>query len=108
MSKNRLAIISYITIIGWLVAYFITNSNKRDSFIKYHLKQSFGIFISQFAFGIIAGILTSIIPSLSFINYFGIVFLILWIFGIINAINSMEMPIPVIGKIFENQFSFIK
>ncbi|WP_336688530.1 MULTISPECIES: DUF4870 domain-containing protein [unclassified Chryseobacterium] len=108
MDRKNAAIISYLIIIGWLIAYLITNGDKRDSFVKYHLKQSFGLIISQFAFGIAAGILTSIMPSLSFINYFAIVFLILWIFGIINVVNSVEKPIPVIGRLFEDKFNFIK
>ncbi|NPA08136.1 MAG: DUF4870 domain-containing protein [Chlorobi bacterium] len=108
MDKKNAAIISYLTIIGWLIAYLITNSDKRDSFVKYHLKQSLGLIISQFVFGISAGILTSIMPSLLFINYFAIGFLILWIFGIINVVNSVEKPIPMIGRLFEDKFNFIK
>ena len=108
MEKKNEEIIYYINIIGWMIEYLITKSEKRDSFVKYHLKQSLGLIISQFAFGIAAGILTSIMPSLSFINYFAIVFLILWIFGIINVVNSVEKPIPMIGRLFEDKFNFIK
>jgi uncharacterized membrane protein len=33
--------------------------------------------------------------------------LILWIFGIINAINEQKKPIPLVGKVFENKFGFL-
>jgi len=36
-----------------------------------------------------------------------IVFLGLLIFGVINALNEEEKPLPLIGKFFENKFGFI-
>ena len=106
MNNKILSIISYITIIGWLIAYFSEKENA-DSFLKYHLKQSFGLFIVSLIFNIVLNIIVSIVPALYFISLIGLVFLALIIIGIINASNLEQKPLPLIGKMFENKFSFI-
>lgn len=106
MNNKTLSIVSYITIIGWLVAYF-TGKENANSLLKYHLRQSFGLFLCGIAFNIVVSILTSMMPFLFFVGYVGIVFLGLMIIGIINASNEVEKPLPIIGKLFENKFGFI-
>lgn len=106
MNNKTLSIVSYITIIGWLIAYF-TGKENANSLLKYHLKQSFGLVICSIVFNIVVSILTSLMPFLFFVGYVGIVFLGLMIIGIINASNEVEKPLPIIGKLFENKFGFI-
>ena len=105
MDNKTLSIVSYITIIGWLIAYFV-GKDKADSLLKYHLRQSLGLAI----FGIILNIFTI---TISFsggivINILGIFLFILMIIGIINAANKEMKPLPVIGKWMESMFNFIK
>ncbi|SFS34789.1 import component protein [Sphingobacterium wenxiniae] len=106
MDNKTLSIVSYITIIGWLIAYF-AGKEKANDLLKYHLRQSLGLFICSAAFNIIVTILVLIIPALAILSYFSIIFLILIILGILNAANEVKKPLPIIGKIFENQFAFI-
>lgn len=106
MNNKTLSIVSYITLIGWLIAYFSGKDNA-DSLLKHHLRQSLGLFIVAIAFNIALIIVASIIPSLYFLAYIGYAFWVLAIIGIINASNEVEKPLPVIGKIFEDKFSFI-
>ena len=108
MNNKTRSIVSYITIIGWLIAYFV-EKEKADDLVKYHLKQALGLFLVGLVFGIILGILVYVLPSsigilLSYVNY---IFWVLAIFGIINAANSAKKPVPLIGKFFESKFSFI-
>lgn len=42
------AIISYITIIGWLLAYFVFPSNPKTDLELYHMRQSLGLHLSMF------------------------------------------------------------
>lgn len=105
MNKTA-AILSYVTIFGWLYAYFTTQDN-RDSLVRYHLKQSLGLMIIWILFGIILNVLAHMIPALGFLGLLSFGFTILWIFGIINAANEAEKPIPLIGKMFEDKFNFI-
>ena len=106
MNNKTLSIVSYITLIGWLIAYFSGKENAND-LLKYHLKQSLGLFIVAIAFNIALIIVASIIPSLYFLAYIGYAFWVLAILGIINASNEVEKPLPVIGKMFEGKFDFI-
>ncbi|WP_289659926.1 DUF4870 domain-containing protein [Flavobacterium panacagri] len=108
MNNKTLSILSYITIIGWIVAFVKSKDlTPKSDLVNYHLKQGFGIFLVSLAINIALSIVVSIVPALYFLSYVGYVILILWIFGIINAANEQKKPIPVIGKIFEDKFGFI-
>jgi len=106
MDNKTLSIISYITLIGWLVAYFI-GKDKADTLLKYHLRQSLGLAIVSIIFNIAFTIIASIVPALSFLGFVGYAFIILWIMGIINAANGALKPVPLIGKWFEDKSSFV-
>jgi uncharacterized membrane protein len=106
MNNKTLSIVSYITIIGWLVAY-LKGKDNADSMLKYHLRQALGLALVNIIFSLALNIIAMVIPALSFIGVFGFVFLILWIIGIINAANGAQKPLPIIGKMFENKFAFV-
>lgn len=106
MNNKTLSIVSYLTIIGWLIAFFV-GKDKADDFLKYHLKQGLGLLMVSVAFNIILTILVKVIPALGILGYVGILFLILLILGAINAANGVKKPLPIIGKVFENKFDFI-
>ena len=105
MDNKTLSIVSYITIIGWVIAYFV-GKDKADDLLKYHLKQGFGLFIFSFIWGILISILAGV-TGIGMIRILGLVNLILMIIGIINAANNVKKPLPIIGKMFENNFGFI-
>ena len=98
MNNKTLSIVSYITIIGWLIAYF-SGKETADNLLKYHLRQSLGLFLITVIFNIIAAILIFVVKIN--IGFVGIAFLILAIIGIINASNEVEKPLPIIGKFSE-------
>lgn len=106
MNNKTLSVVSYITLIGWLVAYF-SGKDKADALLKYHLRQSLGLAIVSIIFNIAFTIVARIVPSLSFLGFVGYAFIILWIMGIINAANGALKPVPLIGKWFENKNSFV-
>ncbi|KIO75659.1 import component protein [Pedobacter lusitanus] len=106
MNSKTLSIVSYITLIGWLVAYFSGKENA-DSLLKYHLRQALGLAIVSIIFNVVLTIIASIVPSLAFLSLAGWVIVVLWIMGIIHAANEAQKPVPLIGKMFENKFAFI-
>jgi uncharacterized membrane protein len=106
MNNRTLSIISYITLIGWLIAYF-SGKDRPDALLKYHLKQSLGLAIISIAVGAILNIIAYTVPALSFLGLVGYVLTVFWILGIINAANGAEKPVPVFGKMFEDKFAFI-
>ena len=106
MDNKTLSIISYITLIGWIIAYFM-GKDKANTLLKYHLRQSLGLAIVSIIFNIVFTIIALIVPSLSFLGFVGYAFIILWIMGIINAANGALKPVPLIGKWFEDKSSFV-
>ncbi|WP_300596234.1 hypothetical protein [Niabella sp.] len=107
MRNKDLSVIAYLTIFGWLYAY-IKGKDQADSLLKYHLRQFFGLFLLSLIINIAITILVRAIPGIGFISYLsGIAFLALWIFGLLNAINGVQKSIPLVGKFFEDKFSFI-
>lgn len=103
MNNKVLSIISYLGILGWLIS-FLVNKNETDELRKYHLKQSFGMAI----LGIVLSVIVSYLPAGSPITgILSLVFLILMIYGIINAATEVKKPLPLIGKQFEDRFSFV-
>lgn len=106
MNSKTLSILSYVTLIGWLIAYF-SGKEKSDSLLRYHLKQSLGLAIVSIVLNIALSVIAHLVPALSFLGLVGYVILIFWVLGIINAANQAEKPVPVIGKVFEDKFAFI-
>lgn len=97
---KTMAIISYITWIGTLIA-FVMNNDKHNSFAAFHIRQMVGLslfslvisFIARYV-GFVAGILA--------IGLF-----VMWIIGLIGAINGEEKRVPFVGDLFQDWFKGI-
>ncbi|CAI9679556.1 DUF4870 domain-containing protein [Elizabethkingia anophelis] len=105
MDNKTLSVISYITIIGWIIS-FVMGKDNANSLLKYHLRQSLGLVIFSFVLGIALQIIMSI-TGLYVLCYIGLINFALMIIGIINAANEAEKPLPLIGKMFEDKFAFV-
>ncbi|MBE4950904.1 DUF4870 domain-containing protein [Chryseobacterium culicis] len=105
MDNKTLSIVSYITLLGWLIS-FVIGKEKSNSLLKYHLKQSLGLIIFSIILSIILNVLM-MVTKIGMLGILGFIPLVLMIIGIINAANNVEKPLPMIGKMFEDKFSFI-
>jgi uncharacterized membrane protein len=110
MSNKTISIVSYLSIIGWVIAYIsYKNANSNASLCRYHLKQGLGVSIISILINIILVIIASVSSSIAIIlSLVGLGVIILWVFGIINAVNEQEKPVPLVGGQFENKFHFIQ
>lgn len=99
-----IAIVSYITLIGLIVA-FIMNNDKKIPLASFHIRQSLGLLLSALVLSFI-----NIIPILGQIIYLagGVFLLVLWVMGLIGAINEKQGPVPVLGTRFQEWFSSIQ
>lgn len=106
MTNRNTAIIGYITIIGWIIAYLsYRKSTDKSALVKYHLNQSLGIVILSVLLSIVSVTLLSILPSLGTVMYLlSFVPLVFMLLGIITAANEVQRPVPVIGKFVEGKF----
>lgn len=100
---KTIAIVSYITIIGLIIA-FVLNNDKKNTFASYHIRQSLGLGIFAIAL-LIIGFVPYIGPIINMLG--SILLLVLWILGIINAANGEEKPLPIVGKQFQEWFKNI-
>lgn len=105
MDSKTLSIVSYITVLGWIISY-VLGKDKPSGFLKYHLKQSLGLVIFTALLSIAIRIVLAV-THMGVFTFFGVLPLILSIIGIINVANDVEKPLPLIGKMFEGKFSFI-
>jgi uncharacterized membrane protein len=108
MDGKTIAIISYFTWIGWIVAFVMYNSNK-SQLAAYHIRQSLTLMI----LGILCYILQIMLLFIPIIGWAVICLLwigliVLWVLGLVAAVNGQEKPIPVIGNMAQNIFSGIK
>lgn len=98
---KTMAIISYITWIGTLIA-FVMNNEKHNSFAAFHIRQMIGLSLFSFANGFIgryAGMQVGVI--------IGIGLFVLWIIGFIGAIKGEEKKVPLVGDLFQDWFKGI-
>jgi uncharacterized membrane protein len=97
---KTIAIIAYITIIGFVVA-LVMNSSKKYPLASYHIRQVLGLLLTGLAVGMVG-----IIPILGWIiNLVAIFFLLyMWIMGLINAVNGREKPLPFLGEKYAEWF----
>lgn len=102
--KNNTAIIAYLTIIGLIIA-FVLNSDKKEPFASYHIRQSLGLAVTGLTIGIIG-----LVPFIGWIiNIIGVVLLIfMWVMGLMNALNGRKKPVPLLGEKFAKWFSSIQ
>ncbi|TVS13125.1 MAG: DUF4870 domain-containing protein [Wenzhouxiangella sp.] len=109
MSNKAIGIVAYITIIGWIIA-FVVHKTKDDksALAGYHIEQSLGLILVAVGLAIIGQILgavAAIFGLLLMVVNIGLI--VLWVFGLMNAINEKREPIPLIGPFFEGKFGFI-
>ena len=97
---KTVAIVAYLTLIGFIAAIII-HSNKKTKLGAYHLRQMLGWILSMFAV-----IILIIIPFLGWIliPFFYLFMLICWIMGLIAAINGEMKPMPLVGPMYQKWF----
>jgi len=108
---KTISIISYFSLVGWIIAFVLFNNNK-SKLAAFHIRQSLGLMIAAIALYIVMFIflfipvLGWIISILIWVCMVGI--FVLWVIGLVAAINGQEKPVPLIGAMIQNMLSGIK
>jgi uncharacterized membrane protein len=93
MDGKTKAIVAHITIIGWIIA-LVLNSNEKDEFASYYIRQLLGIYL--------LGLVLTFIPIIGWLV--SIVVLVFWILSLIGAIQGEKKETPLVGKYFQEWF----
>lgn len=104
-NSRNISLVSYITLIGWVIALIMRNSsNDNSAFTSFHMRQSFGLGVLSF----LVSSLLSILHLWMLGQIVGLAFFILMIVGILNANGGKETVLPLIGGFIDEKFTFIK
>jgi uncharacterized membrane protein len=96
---KTIAIISYITWIGTLIAFFM-NKDKRNAFAAFHIKQMIGLSI----FSLVNTFIVARYGGAWASGIIGVGLFVCWIIGFIGALQGEEKKAPLIGDVFQEWF----
>ncbi len=100
-----MAILSYITLIGFVVA-IILHTSKKTPLGAFHLRQVLGLIVTGMAFGMCV-IALVFIPILGWLVIAAgwISMLVLVVMGFISAVTGQQKPVPVLGEHYQKWFA---
>jgi len=102
---RTVAILTYITIIGFIIAIVI-HSGKKTALGAFHLRQGLGLLVSAIVLAM-AGWLLIFIPILGWLAIWVAWFLmfIMWLMGLIAAASGQQKPAPILGDHYQKWFA---
>ena len=102
---KTVAVVCYLTPVGWLVA-LILHGNAKTRLGAFHLRQMLGLMILAVAIAILRFPLF-MMPFLGFglVTALNLGILILWILGLIAAASGEEKAVPIVGDQFQKWFA---
>lgn len=95
-----LAVLSYLTIFGVIIAFFL-NNDKKNAFASFHIRQSLGLWLTFFLIGYFVGMFNSWLMTVGFWIFFGVLF----IFGFMTALTGRATATPLLGDLYQRIFS---
>ena len=97
MNRKTTGILSYIAIIGWLIAYLAGDKEGE----KFHLNQSLVLNIASLINSYILSRILGLIPLVGGIVSWiiSLILFVLWIMGLVAACKDQEKPVPILGSI---------
>ena len=105
---TTVALLAYLTIIGFVVA-IVLHSSKKTALGAFHLRQTLGLFISALVIWIPC-LIISMIPVVNLVMVIlgpavMVGLFVLWIMGFIAAINGQQKLMPVVGAHYQKWFA---
>ena len=105
---RTVAILTYVTIIGFIIA-IVMHGSKKTALGTYHLRQGLGLFLTALCVWIPCMII-SLIPVVNLIMVLlgpaiMIGLFVLWLMGLLAAVNGQSKPMPVMGEYYQKWFA---
>lgn len=101
---KTVAILSYITLIGFIAAIII-HSSKKTQLGAFHLRQALGIFLTWIGV-VVCDIVLAFIPILGWLAILAlwVSVLVILVMGLISAVKGEMKPVPVLGQMYQKWF----
>jgi uncharacterized membrane protein len=98
---KTVAILSYLTLIGFIAAVFIHQNNKTQ-LGAFHLRQVLGMVVTA-----AAGAVCGVVPILGWIVWFFVclVLFVFWVLGLLAAVKGEMRPVPLLGDHYQKWFA---
>jgi uncharacterized membrane protein len=98
---RTVAILCYVTIIGFIAAIFI-HQTRKTQLGAFHLRQVLGMVLT----GVVGGV-CAVVPILGWIVWFLVVIgmFVLWLLGLISALKGDMRPVPLLGEHYQRWFA---
>ena len=105
VEDKTVAILSYLTLLGFIVA-IVLNSSKKTALGAFHLRQVLGLFLTMIGV-VVCQFILIFIPILGWLAIFGLwcSMVALWLMGFIAALNGRMTPMPVVGPMYQKWFT---
>jgi uncharacterized membrane protein len=105
-------IISYFTLLGWLIAFFAFHQKDKTEMGSYQLRQTLLFHIVYMVVSGVAGFIIGLLfTSGTFIGNISWIinafFFVLWVIGFIGVANDQKKPIPLLGERAQDMFAGI-
>ncbi|TVR13083.1 MAG: YtxH domain-containing protein [Balneolaceae bacterium] len=94
MDDKTKAIVSHITLIGWIVALVLNQGDNKTELASFYIRQMLGLFLLVFVLGLI--------PIVNLVAW--ILGVVLWILSLIGSLNGEKKLTPVVGEYFQDWF----
>jgi uncharacterized membrane protein len=98
MDDKTKSIVAHLTLIGWVIALVMNQSDKGPN-TSFYLRQVLGLFIIGILGSVIGMFTLSIISTVVYVAV-----LILWILSLLGAVSGEQKSIPVVGDMFQQWF----
>jgi uncharacterized membrane protein len=102
MDDKTKSIVAHLTIIGWIIALVMNQTDKGPN-TSYYLRQMLGLTL----LAIVGSIALSLLPIPVIGTIWSILMLVLWIISLIGALGGTQKPLPVVGEMFQQWFKGI-
>ncbi len=107
MDEKTTGIVSYLTWVGLLIVIIVRK--EKTEYTSFHIRQSLGIMLTLFVFGIIVYVLAAVLGTLGGLLGWILwaIVIILWIIAFIGALNNEKKLVPILGDKFQEWFKSI-
>jgi uncharacterized membrane protein len=101
MDDKTKSLVAHITLLGWIIALVMNQSDKGAN-TSFYLRQCLGLYLLLVTGSIVSLIGIGIVGLIIYIIAF-----ILWVLSIVSALSNEQKAVPLVGDFFQKVFKSI-